>query len=57
MKVDIFHYNNGVDRKMDNYYDTIQILSIENLNQYNPVKITLENIKIDIPDIVNQIKD
>ena len=51
-----FHYNNGVDRKMDNYYDTIQTLSVDNLNQYKPVKITLENMDIKIPEIVNDIK-
>lgn len=51
-----FHYNNGVDRKMDNYYDTIQTLSVDNLNQYKPVKVTLENMEIKIPEIVNDIK-
>jgi len=51
-----FHYNNGIDRKMDNYYDTIQILSIHNMNQFNPVKVTLENMKIDIPELVSEIK-
>ena len=51
-----FHYNNGIDRKLDNYYDTIQLLSIHNMNQFNPVKIELENIKIDIPEIVQEIK-
>lgn len=50
-----FYYNKGMDRKMDNYYDTIKILSIHNMNQYKPVKITLENKKIKIPDIVNNI--
>tara|TARA_B100001093_G_C26855881_1_gene1027380 strand:+ start:1081 stop:2190 length:1110 start_codon:yes stop_codon:yes gene_type:complete len=51
-----FHYNNGIDRKLDNYYDTIQLLSIHNMNQYNPVKVELENITIDIPDIISEIK-
>jgi hypothetical protein len=50
-----FHYNNGIDRKMDNFYDTVQLLGIHNLNQYNPVKITLENMKIDIPDLISEI--
>tara|TARA_Y100000389_G_C17397070_1_gene483143 strand:+ start:198 stop:1292 length:1095 start_codon:yes stop_codon:yes gene_type:complete len=50
-----FYYNKGMDRQMDNYYDTIKILSLHNMNQYNPVKITLENIKINIPKIVNNI--
>jgi len=51
-----FHYNNGIDRKMDNYYDTIQILSIHNINQYEPVKVTIDGINIDIPyEIVSNI--
>ena len=50
-----FHYNNGQDRKMDNYYDTIQLLSILNMNLYSPVKITLENVEIKIPECVDSI--
>ena len=50
-----FHYNNGIDRKMENYYDTIQLLSIHNLNQYKPVKVTLENMTIDIPELISEI--
>ena len=54
-----FHYNNGIDRKMENYYDTIQLLGIHNLNQHKPVKITLENMNIKIPEIVGalEVKD
>ena len=51
-----FHYNNGIDRKLDNYYDTIQILSIQNMNQFNPIKLELENMKIEIPEVVKEIK-
>ena len=51
-----FHYNNGIDRKMDNFYDTIQLLSVHNLNQYKPIKITIENMNIEIPEIVSGIK-
>ena len=51
-----FHYNNGIDRKLDNYYDTIQLLSIHNMNQYKPVKVTLENMNIDIPEIISDIQ-
>jgi hypothetical protein len=51
-----FHYNNGIDRKMDNYYDTIQLLSIHNMNEHKPVKVTLENMKIDIPELVSDIE-
>ena len=50
-----FHYNNGLDRKMDNYYDTIQVLSIHNMNIYNPVKVELENMKINIPELIDTI--
>ena len=54
-----FYYNKGSERKMDNYYDTIKLLSIHNLNHYHPVKITMENMDINIPEIVHklQIKD
>ena len=51
-----FHYNNGIDRKLDNYYDTIQLLSIHNMNQFKPVKVSLENMKIDIPSLISEIK-
>ena len=51
-----FHYNNGCDRKMDNYYDTIQLLSIHNLNQYNPVEVTLDGVNAKPPDLVKDIK-
>ena len=54
-----FYYNKGLERKMDNYYDTIKLLSIHNLNLYRPVRVTLENMNISIPEIVNsiQVKD
>ena len=54
-----FYYNKGSERKMDNYYDTIKLLSIHNLNQYQPKKVTLENMNIQVPDIVGtlEIKD
>ena len=51
-----FHYNNGQDRKMDNYYDTTQLLSIHNMNLFKPVKVTLDGIKIDIPEIISKIE-
>jgi len=50
-----FYYNKGNERKMDNFYDTIKLLSIKNVNQYKPVRITLENMDIKIPDIVNSL--
>jgi hypothetical protein len=51
-----FYYNKGLDRKMDNYYDTIKLLSIHNMNEYKVAKISIENLKINIPEIVNSIK-
>jgi hypothetical protein len=50
-----FHYDNGIDRKMDNYYDTIQLLGIHNINQYKPVKVSIDGLDIKIPDIVSEI--
>jgi hypothetical protein len=40
---------------MDNYYDTIQILSIHNVNRFSPIRISLEGIDISIPDVVREI--
>ena len=51
-----FHYNNGQDRKMDNYYDTIQVLSVHNINIYKPVRVTLEGVDINIPEMMDEIK-
>tara|TARA_B110000971_G_C19882528_1_gene441388 strand:- start:162 stop:869 length:708 start_codon:yes stop_codon:yes gene_type:complete len=51
-----FHYNNGQDRKLDNYYDTVQILSIHNINNYQPIMVSLEGINITIPEIISDIK-
>lgn len=50
-----FHYNKGLDRNMENYYDSIKILSIDNIHKYKPININLENMDIKIPDIVNSI--
>ena len=51
-----FYYNKGLDRSMDNYFDTITLLSIHNINKFRPKEINLENIEITIPDIVSSIK-
>ena len=50
-----FYYNKGNERKMDNFYDTIKLLSIKNANSFKPVRITLENMEIKIPEIVTTI--
>lgn len=51
-----FHYNNGTDRKQDDYYDTVQLLSIHNMNRYRPVEVTVEGREIQIPEIVADIQ-
>lgn len=51
-----FHYNNGSDRKQDNYYDTMVLLSIHNMNHYRPAEVTVEGTTITIPDVVSDIK-
>lgn len=50
-----FYYNKGLERKMDNYYDTIKLLNVNNMNDYHPVRITIENMNIKIPEIVNTL--
>ena len=40
---------------MDNFYDTIKLLSIHNINKYRPVKVELENMDIKIPGIVDKL--
>lgn len=51
-----FYYNNGPTHKQTNYYDIIQLLTIHNINKYKPISITLENHKIEIPEVVKEIK-
>ena len=50
-----FCYGRGLERKMDNFYDSIKLLSIHNINAYNPIKVELENVKINIPEIVHNL--
>lgn len=50
-----FYYGKGLERVMDNFYDTIKLLSIHNINKYRPVKLELENMDIKIPDVVNNL--
>ena len=51
-----FYFNKGVYRKMDNYFDTVKLLGLHNLNQYHPIKVSLENMDIKIPEIINTIQ-
>lgn len=50
-----FHHDNGIDRKLDNYYDVVQLLSVHNLNKYNPVEVTVDGIDIKIPELAHEI--
>ena len=50
-----FCYGKGLERPMDNFYDSIKLLSIHNINAYNPVKIEVENLKIEIPEVVHNL--
>lgn len=50
-----FYYGKGLERVMDNFYDTIKLLSIHNINKYRPIKLEIENMDIKIPDIVNSL--
>jgi len=50
-----FYYNKGSERKMDNYYDTIKLLSVHNINLYQPKEISIENLNLKVPDMVNEL--
>uniref|UniRef100_A0A6C0L2V0 Glycosyltransferase 2-like domain-containing protein n=1 Tax=viral metagenome TaxID=1070528 RepID=A0A6C0L2V0_9ZZZZ len=50
-----FYYGKGLDRPMENFYDTIKLLSIHNHTNYQPKKIELENMDIQIPEVVNTL--
>ena len=50
-----FHHDNGIDRKLDNYYDVVQLLSVHNLNKYNPVEVTVDGLDIKIPELAHEI--
>jgi hypothetical protein len=54
-EANMFQYSNDNSRILDNYYDTIQLLHIHNMNQYNPIKIELEGININIPELINDL--
>ena len=54
-----FSDNHGVQRKMDNYYDSVKILSIRNVQDFKPVALDLTKseftyeLKKDIIDSIN----
>lgn len=51
-----FHYNKGIDRKQDNYYDCIQVIDCNNYMYYDIKELNLENHKIEIPEIIKNMK-
>jgi len=53
---DAFHYNKGNDRKMDNYYDTIKFIGMNNVNNYQYKEVKVDGIEFDYPEIFNSIK-
>lgn len=50
-----FHYNKGLDRKQENYYDCIQIIHSNNNMYHNVKELKLENHKVDIPELIHKI--
>jgi len=54
-----FSDNHGPQRKMDNYYDSVKILSIRNIQEYKPVELDLNKseFKYELKkDIIDQIE-
>jgi len=52
--VDSFIINNGSERYINDHDNTIKLLSIHNINQYNPIEF---NKSFDIPAIISTIKE
>ena len=50
-----FYYGKGLDRAMENFYDTVKLLSLHNHTKYQPIKIELKNYNVEIPDIVSKL--
>ena len=54
-----FSDNHGPQRKMDNYYDSVKILSIRNVQEYKPIELDLKKseFKYELKtDIIDQIQ-
>ena len=54
-----FSDNHGQQRKMDNYYDSVKILSIRNVQEYKPVALDLKKSEFTYElkkDIIDQIQ-
>ena len=53
---DSFHYNNGNDRKMDNYYDCIKFIGMHNVNNYQYKEVKIDGKELTYPEIFGCIK-
>ena len=53
---DKFHYNNGNDRKMDVYYDTIKFINIHNFCNYKYKEVKIDGLDIFTPDFLKDLK-
>ena len=54
-----FSDNHGLQRKMDNYYDSVKLLSIRNVQEYKPIALDLQKSEFTYElkkDIIHQIK-
>jgi len=54
-----FSDNHGTQRKMDNYYDSVKILNIRNVQEYKPIELDLKKSEFNYElkkDIIDQIE-
>lgn len=53
---DFFHYDNGNDRKMENYYDCIKLIGAHNINDYNYKEVKIDGKSFEYPQIFKNIE-
>ena len=54
-----FSDNHGQQRKMDNYYDSVKLLNIRNVQEYKPISLDLQKSEFTYEikkDVIDQIK-
>ena len=54
-----FSDNHGQQRKMDNYYDSVKLLNIRNVQEYKPIALDLQKSEFTYEikkDVIDQIK-
>lgn len=54
-----FSDNHGQQRKMDNYYDSVKLLNIRNIQEYKPIALDLQKSEFTYEikkDVIDQIK-